>query len=120
MRDRETFARIVFCIGAAMGVLSAGAGALYAAAMGSSGTAFWIQFVAIWAPVAALWMLFCYGAYRGLASRNVALRVVFWLFVLFHVFVFPIGTAISAACLWLSRDMRRSPDDAAGIRVTSP
>ena len=105
MGDRLTAAKLVFSLDAVLGILSAGGGALYAAALSSGNV--WAAFLAIFVPSAMLWSLFCYLAYRGLTGENVALRVLFWSHVVGHVFVFPIGTAIAGASIWLWRELRK-------------
>ncbi len=63
--------------------------------------------------VSAVWLLFCYGAYKGLMSPNVIGKVVFWLSVVGHIFAFPVGTAFSGVCIWLWRDLSlRAKNDA--------
>jgi len=105
MADRVTVAKILFSLDAVLGVLSAGGGALYVAALSSGNV--WAGFLATFVPSAMLWSLFCYLACRGLTSENVVLKVVFWSHVVGHVFVFPVGTAIAGVAIWLWRDLRK-------------
>jgi hypothetical protein len=97
--DRARVAKVVFSLGALIGTLGVGAGSLGGATYSSGNV--WATAAAFFVPIAALWLAFCYGAHRGLASSRVLLRLLFWLFVLAHVFVFPVGTAISGVCVWL-------------------
>ena len=105
MSDRITVAKLLFSLDAVLGILGAGGGALYAAALSSGNV--WAAFLAIFVPSALLWSLFCYLAYKGLTAENVVLKVVFWSFVVGHVLVFPVGTAIAGVCIWLWRDLRK-------------
>lgn len=91
-------------------MLGVGIGALSASAYTSGN--FWLAFWVTFVPLALLWLLLCYASYRGLTSRHRALRAVFWLFVVFHVFVLPVGTAIAGACFWLWRSNRKINDSA--------
>lgn len=102
--DRERVARILFVLGALEGISGVGAGALYGAALGSGDPM--ATFLTVFAPLSALWALFTYLAYRGLASRNFLLAFVFWVYVVFHFFVFPVGTFIAVASVWIRRDLR--------------
>ena len=102
-------AKVIFSLNAVLGVLSVGGAALYVAAL-SSGK-IWMAFLAIFLPFSALWLLFCYGGYRGLTSEKAVLKFVFWTYVVANVFVFPVGTAISAVTVWLWRDLRRQSID---------
>ena len=103
MNDRVRLAKYLFSLEAALGILSIGGAALFGAAYSSK--SMWLAFPLIFVPFSALWALFCYGAYKGLTSPNVFSNLVFWLFVVGHLFAFPIGTAISGACIWLWRDL---------------
>lgn len=105
IEDRIKVAKYLFSLDAVLGILSIGGAALYGAAF-SSGNA-WSTFLAIFAPCAVLWSLFCYCAYKGLTSDNAVLKFMFWLFVVGHVFGFPVGTAISGVAVWLWRDFRK-------------
>lgn len=99
--DRIRLAKYLFSLDAVLGILSIGGASLYGAAYSSKSV--WAASLPVFLPLSALWALFCYGAYRGLTSPNVFTNLVFWLFVVGHVFAFPIGTATSAACIWLWR-----------------
>lgn len=102
--DRIKVAKLTFSLSAVLGTLSAGGAALYGAAYSSGNV--WTVFPAIFVPSAMLWSLFCYLAYKGLTSQNALLKVVFWLFVVLHVFPFPVGTAIAGVSIWLWRELR--------------
>jgi hypothetical protein len=103
MNDRFRLAKYLFSLDAVLGILSIGGAVLYGAAYSSSSV--WVAFFPVFVPFAALWALFCYGAYKGLTSPNVFSKIVFWLFVVGHVVAFPVGTAISGACIWLWRGL---------------
>ena len=104
LKDRIRVAKVIFGLDAVLGILSIGAAALYVAAL-TSGNA-WAAFLATLVPFAALWSSFCYCAYKGLTSEKAVLKVVFWLYVVGNVFVFPVGTAIAGVSIWLLRDLR--------------
>lgn len=107
LEDRIRIAKILYGLDAVLGVFTAGAVALHGAAW--STTKGWTPFVAIFVPASLLWLLLCYGAYRGLTSRNILLKAVFWLHVAFNVFPFPVGTAIAGVAIWLWRGVHRPP-----------
>jgi len=98
-------AKVVFALDAVLGTLAVGGAALYGAAWSSENV--WEAFFTTFAPFTVLWLLICYAAYKGLTSGNIILKFVFWAYVLFNVFVFPVGTAISAASIWLWRELRK-------------
>lgn len=102
MNDRIRLAKYLFSLDAALGILAIGGAALYGAAFNPKSG--WATFLLILVPFSALWASFCYGAYKGLTGPNAFTRVLFWVFVVGHVFAFPVGTAISGACVWLWRD----------------
>ena len=103
MEDRIRVAKFIFSLDAVLGILSIGGAALNGAAY-SSGK-MWSTFLAIFVPCAVLWSLFCYGAYKGLTSKNPVLKFVFWSNVVGNVFGFPVGTAIAGVSIWLWRDL---------------
>jgi hypothetical protein len=103
MNDRVTLAKYLFSLDAVLGILSVGGAALYGAAYSSK--SIWVAFFPVFVPFSLLWALFCYGAYKGLTSPNAFSKVIFWLFVVGHVVAFPVGTAISGACIWLWRGL---------------
>ncbi len=103
MNDRVRLAKYLFFLDAVVGILGIGGAALYGAAYSSKSA--WVAFFPVFIPFSALWALFCYGAYKGLTSPNAFGKVVFWLFVVGHVPAFPVGTAISGACIWLWRGL---------------
>jgi len=105
MNDRVRLAKLLFSVDAALGILSIGGAALYGAAYSSK--SLWTAFLPVFVPFSALWVLFCYGAYKGLTSPNAFSKVLFWLFVAGHAVGFPIGTAIAGACIWLWRELSR-------------
>ena len=100
-------AKLLFALDAILGVASIGGAALYGATYASGNV--WVAFFKVFIPASVLWALFCYGAYKGLTSGNLALKILFWLFVVGHAPAFPVGTAISGACIWLWRELRK-PD----------
>ena len=104
MDNRIRVAKFVFSLDAVLGILSIGGAALYGAAFSSGNV--WTTSLAIFLPFSVLWALFCYWAYKGLTSEKTVLKFVFWLFVVGHVFGFPVGTAISGVSIWLWRDLR--------------
>lgn len=105
MSDRITMAKVLFSVDAVLGTLSAGGAALYGAAYSSGNV--WTVFLTIFLPSAMLWCFFCYLAFKGLTSQNPVLKAVFWLFVIGHVFLFPVGTAIAGVSIWLWRELRK-------------
>lgn len=102
--DRARLARLVFALGAGLGLLGIGAAALYGAAYASDPPL--LAFASILLPLGAGWLGFCYGAYRGLGSARLPLNILFWLFVALHAFAFPVGTLIAGLCIWLWGDRR--------------
>lgn len=106
IEDRTRVAQFLFSLDAVLGILSIGGAALYGAAYSSGNV--WTTALAIFVPFAVLWALFCYCAYKGLTSENAVLKFIFWLFVVGHVFGFPVGTAISGVSIWLWRDLRKN------------
>lgn len=107
MNNRIRLARFTFSLGAILGILGIGAAWIYGVSY-SRQPDFLPTFFSIFLPLAALWSLFCYGAYRGLTSRKSILKFVFWFFVVFHFFCFPVGTAISGVSVWLWRDLKKN------------
>jgi hypothetical protein len=105
MNSRIGIAKFIFSLDAVLGVLSVGGAALYIAALSS--WKMWAAFLATFVPFSALWLLFCYAAYKGLTSEKVVLKFVFWTYVVANLFVFPVGTVISGASVWLWRDLRK-------------
>lgn len=101
MTDPVRLAKYLFVLDTILGIFSIGGAALYGATYSSHG--FWLTVLPIFVPSSVLWALFCYGAYKGLTSPNAFTRLLFWLFVVGHVFAIPVGTAISGACIWLWR-----------------
>jgi len=112
MNDRLTVAKIMFSVDAVLGILSIGGAALYCAALSSRNV--WTTFAAIFVPFAVLCALFCYWDYKGLRSEKTVLKFVFWSYVVGNFFVFPVGTIIAGASIWLWRDLRKQD-----IRVRS-
>lgn len=104
---RIRVAKVVFALDAVLGLLAVGGAALFGVAY-SSGEP-WTAFFAVFIPFGLLWTLFCFLAYQGLTGDNVFLKIVFWLFVVGHVFGFPVGTAIAAVSIWLWRELRKQP-----------
>lgn len=102
--NRVRAAKLLFSLDAFLGLLSVGGAALYGATYASGNV--WIAFLGTFIPFGALWLLICYGAYKGLTSENIALKFVFWAFVVGHAIAFPVGTAIAGAAIWLWRELR--------------
>ena len=65
------------------------------------------RLLATFVPFGMLWLLISYSAYKGLTSKNIALKFVFWLYVAGNAFAFPVGTAIAGLSAWLCRDIRQ-------------
>lgn len=105
--NRIRVAKVVFALDGLLGLLAVAGAALFGVAYSSGDP--WASFFAVFVPFGALWALFCYLAYQGLTSGNLILKIVFWLFVVGHVFGFPVGTAIAAVCIWLWRELRKQP-----------
>lgn len=103
LNDRARLARYLFCLDAVLGVFSIGSAVFFGTAYTSA--SFAEAFFPVFLPFSVLWLLFCYGAYKGLTGRNVFGKLVFWISVIGHFFVFPIGTAFSGVCLLLWRDL---------------
>ena len=107
MKNRIKVAQFTFFIGTFVGVLSADGGALTAAAFSAAqGLQFWIKSLVLFVPISILWSSFCYLAYKGFTSNKIILKFIFWLYVVFNVFIFPIGTVIAGVSVWLWRDSR--------------
>ena len=102
MKNPLRLAKYLFYLDAVLGIISIGGAALYGAAYSSK--SLWAAFLPIFLPFSALWVLFCYGAYRGLTGPNVFAKLMFWLFVLGHAIAFPVGTAIAGVAVWLWRE----------------
>jgi hypothetical protein len=104
LKDRVLIAKVIFGVGAAFWVGGVGVGALFTAALAHDKA--WTALVAIFLPLAVLGALFNWGAYKGLTSSNLFLQGLFWIFVVLHLFNFPIGTAMSVGCIWLWSESR--------------
>lgn len=98
-------AQLFFALDALLGVVVIGAAALFGAAWAPKGSA-GLAFAKVFLPLAATWLVFSYGAYRGLTSSHAALKVVFWANLAVIAFIFPVGTALAAWAVWLWRDQR--------------
>ena len=109
LSDRRRLAKYLFVLDTVLGIVSIGGAAIFGATYSSHG--FWLTVLPIFVPSSVLWALFCYGAYKGLTSPNAFTRLLFWLFVVGHVFAIPVGTAISGACIWLWRKLPPPADD---------
>lgn len=96
---RARLVLLAFSIGAVLAIVAIVEGALFAAANATGSP--WLVSVLTVIVVGSIWAAFIYGAYRGLSSSRISLRAMFWMYVVFHVFVFPIGTAVSALLIWL-------------------
>jgi hypothetical protein len=108
MNNPTRVAKVVFSIGAVLGILAVGAACLFGAAYNRHAPLLPIV-LNIFLPFSVLWSVFSYCAYRGLTSTNVLLKLAFWLFVALNVFGFPVGTAIAGVAIWLWRDLRANP-----------
>jgi hypothetical protein len=102
--NRARLAKLLFSLDAVLGIASIGGASLYGAAYSAGNV--WVAFFTTFIPLGLLWALFCYGAYKGLASENVLLRILFWSFVVGHAIAFPVGTAIAGAAVWLWRERK--------------
>ncbi len=116
MKNRIKVAKFMFSLGALLGILSAGGAGLYAVAYTpGSGTPpikeALTTFLIIFVPVSVLWSSFCYLGHKGLTSNKTILKFKFWFYVVWNVFVFPIGTVIAGVSVWLWRDLRRQNID---------
>ncbi len=98
---RARLTLLAFSVGAILAAVAIVEGALFAA-VNTTGAP-WLVFLLTVIVIGSIWAAFTYGAYKGLSSSRVTLQAVFWLYVVFHVFVFPIGTAVSALLIWLWR-----------------
>ena len=102
--DRIRIAKYLYLLEAVLGVLAIAGAALYGAALSTRN--FWPAFLPIFALCSVLWTLFCFGVYKGLTSDPLIFKIFFWGNVVFNVFVFPVGTAISGVSIWLWRELR--------------
>ena len=112
MKNRIRVAKFMFSLGALLGILSAFYGSAYIAALTSDSgphpkEAWTTTLLIIFVPVSVLWSSFCYLAYKGLTSNKTILKFIFWFYVVWNVFVFPIGTVIAGVSVWLWRDLKR-------------
>lgn len=103
MNNRILLARFLFTLDAVLGILVVGAACLFGAAYNRHADE-WMIFLTNFLPLSLVWSLLCYYAYKGLTSENVVLKSVFWFYVFCNVFIFPIGTAIAGASIWLRLD----------------
>ena len=101
------WASALFGFSALVGVVVIGAGALSGAAWAPNARV-WIVFAQVFIPAASVWLAFSYGAYKGLASDNAGLRFLFWANVGVMFFIFPVGTAVAAAMVWLWRELKNA------------
>ena len=63
-------------------------------------------FSIIFITITLLWAIFSYGAYKGLTSNNIALKIIFWVHTIWNLVTFPIGTAIAAICIYIWSDLK--------------
>jgi hypothetical protein len=115
VNDRIRLARYLFTLDALLGILAIGGAALYGAAYSSK--SMWASFLLVFVPFSVLWALFCYAAFKGLTKPGALSKIAFWLFVVGHLAAFPIGTAISGACVWLWRNLSRHSSGSQGTVV---
>lgn len=102
--ERSRIVLFAYSAGAILGLAGIVQGALFAA-VSTSGSP-WMAFLATVVIGGALWAGFTFGAYEGLTSPRLWLKFVFWLYVTFNIFAFPVGTAVSAALIWSWRTER--------------
>lgn len=109
VNDRERrWVLLAFSLGAVLGMVGVVQGALFAAATAPGRP--WLGFFVVLLLGGSLWLCFTYGAYKGFSTSNALLKGVFWLFVVFHIFVFPIGTAIAGGLIWLWRGKQQEDE----------
>ena len=118
LNDRTRLARYLFSLDAVLGVLAIGVAAFSATAYssGSIAEAFFPPFLSI----TLVWLLFCYGAHKGLTNLNAFGKLVFWLFVIGHFFVFPIGTLFSGVFIWLWSERSKPNSDSYFVATERP
>ena len=111
-------AKVLFIVNAMMiGVLGGALLGIYAAIFmydsGPHPKEAVMAFSAFFFPISILWSLFCYGAYKGLQSHRTSLQVIFWLFIIWNLFGFPIGTAFSGAIFYIWYTLDKEQKDTA-------
>jgi len=104
--NKLKLAKVLFIVNAILiGVLGGALLGMYGAIFASEGGPDLKQeilaFAVFFFPLSILWSLFCYGAYKGLQSSNIALQVIFWLFIAWNLFAFPIGTIFSLVIIYI-------------------
>jgi hypothetical protein len=102
--------RLFILIAIAGVVFSAGTGLLcfVFAGVAASKPFVWIISSAISVTLSAFWLLFSYGAYKGLNSNRLYLKIVFWLFVIVNIVFFPIGTIFAISLIYLWREVNKT------------
>ena len=105
IRNKLRAAKILLIINAIIGVAGSAGIAIYMAAFaydsGPNHVGAMITFTVVFFPIAILWSLFCYGAYKGIITDRIFPKFIFWLFVVFSVAGFPIGTITSFILIYL-------------------
>ena len=105
LKNRNRLAQYLYSLDAVLGILSIAGAALYIAALSSKSLP--AVFFFVFVPCSLLWASLCYGAWKGLVHTNLFFKILFWLHVVVNVFVFPVGTALAAAAIWLRRELRK-------------
>lgn len=105
--NRSRLVLLAFAVGALLGIIGIFEAALYAAVMTSGSP--WLAFTVVFVPGVALWSGFTFGAWKGLGSTRLVLRVLFWAYVALNLPVIPVGTAVSAVLIWAWREGRGRP-----------
>jgi hypothetical protein len=102
--------RLFICIAIAGIAFSAGVGLLCVvfAGVAASEPLVWIVSSAIFVTLSTFWLLFCYGAYKGLNSNRLYLKIIFWLFVIVNMAHFPVGTTFAIALIYLWRKVNKT------------
>ncbi len=68
-----------------------------------------IAFSIVFFTLSIFWSLFCYGAYKGIKSNKLHLKIIFWLFVICSIVLvaFPVGIMFSVALIYLWRSINK-------------
>jgi hypothetical protein len=68
-----------------------------------------IAFSIVFFTLSIFWSLFCYGAYKGIKSNKLYLKIIFWLFVMCNIVLvaFPVGTMFAVALIYLWRSIKK-------------
>lgn len=104
--NKLKLAKVLFIVNAILIGMLGGAllgmyGAIFASEGGPNLSREILAFAVFFFPISVFWSLFCFGAYKGLQSSNTALQVIFWLFIVWNIFAFPIGTLFSLVIIYI-------------------